>query len=76
MIRHLQNDRGGAGFLLGLFVIVFILMLISALFQNYAVLASVNTVHAAMEKAALTAIARQTEQTSIQERILSWSVFF
>lgn len=68
MIRHLQNDRGGAGLLLGIFVTVFILMLISALFQNYAVLASVNTVHAAMEKVALTAIARQTEQTYQSKR--------
>lgn len=68
MKRHLQNNQGGASLFLGLFGVIFALALISALFQNYSAIMSVKTVHAAMEKAALTAVTRQTEQTYQSKR--------
>lgn len=68
MKRHLQNNQGGASLFLGLFGVIFALALISALFQNYSAIMSVKTVHAAMEKAALTADTRQTEQTYQSKR--------
>lgn len=68
-MKHLQNNKGGAGILLfGLFSFLFVIVLMAALFQNYSILAAAGKVHSSMEKVALTAVARQTEKTYFSKR--------
>ena len=68
-MKYLKNNKGGMGiFVLGLFIFLFLFVLIVALCQNYSSFAVVKTVHSVMEKTAVTAIARQTENTYASKR--------